>query len=52
MYCQGDEKWIRKPEVARDNGSGETYLSSRVALVSFFIFAWFLSSPFLHAAGI
>ncbi len=52
MYCQGDEKWIEKPEVARDSGSGETCLSSRAALVSSFISAWFLGSPFLLATGI
>ncbi len=52
MYCQGDEKWIEKPEVARDSSNGETCLSSRAALVSSFISAWFLGSPFLPAAGI
>jgi hypothetical protein len=52
MYCQGDEKWIEKPEVARDSGSGETCLSSRATLVSSFIFTWFLGSPFLLVAGI
>jgi hypothetical protein len=52
MYCQGDEKWIEKPEVARNNGNGKTCLSSCVALVSSFIYAWFLGSPFLPALGI
>jgi hypothetical protein len=52
MYCQGDEKWIEKPEVARDNDNGETCLSSLVALVSSFIYAWFLGSSFLPTTGI
>ncbi len=51
MYCQGDEKWIEKPKVARDSGSGENCLSSCAILVSSFIFAWFLGSPFLPTAA-
>jgi hypothetical protein len=52
MYCQGVEKWIEKPEVARDNGSDETCMSFCATFVSSFISAWFLGSPFLPATGI